>query len=120
MALTETVPLVLPKVTFMALVPCPLLILAPEGTVQEYAVAPEIVEMEKFPVLPEQAVALPKIAPGIEGAEFKEIDKLELVPVPHEFMGETETLPTEDPKFTEILLVPAPEARVAPLGKVQL
>jgi hypothetical protein len=34
LAVTHTLPLVLPKVTVMAVVPCPEVIVAPDGTVQ--------------------------------------------------------------------------------------
>ena len=51
---------------------------------------------------------------------FIEIDKLLPVPVPQELIGKTEIFPAVEPKFTEILFVPAPEAIVAPAGKVQL
>ena len=41
------------------------------------------------------------------------------VPVPHELIGETETVPATVPKFTLIILVPDPEVIVAPTGTIQ-
>ena len=53
-----------------------------------------------------QKVVVPVIAPGVAGAPFKVIAKVEAALVPQLFVAVTLTLPEVDPKSTVIDVVP--------------
>jgi hypothetical protein len=57
---------------------------------------------------------------GVAGAAETLTDKVTGVPVPHDEVSVTLIVPPLAPKFTLILLVPCPDAIVAPPGTTQL
>ena len=65
-------------------------------------------------------VVVPVIAPGVAGAPFKVIAKVEAALVPQLFVAVTLTLPEVDPKSTVIDVVPWPDTIVAPDGTLQV
>ena len=113
----------LPKLTFIEFVPCPLVIVAPVGTVHVYVVAPATAVIEYVALgVPagHKPRVVPVIVPGIAGIDFIASDFAELEP--QAFFDITLTFPDENepPKLTFIEVVPCPLVIVAPVGTVHV
>jgi hypothetical protein len=98
--------------------------LAPDGTVHRYDVAFKTGVTEyKTLVWPWQTKARPDIVPATEGNGFTVTAKGEdALPLPQAFVPWTVIVPDEavEEKSTVILFVLAPDAIVAPKGKLQI
>jgi hypothetical protein len=121
LAVTQISPPDAPAVTITVVVPCPLLMVQPAGTVQLYEVAPatEVIEYVN-PPCPLQTEVSPVIAAGEGTEEEIETPRQEGVLVAHVFIAVTQILPLEALEVTEIEVVPCPELMVHPNGTVQL
>ena len=73
-----------------------------------------------FPALPEQAVGVPVIIPGVAGTAFSVIACELEADVPHEFVAVTDTLPAVAPNVTVALVVPCPADTLAPAVTVHV
>jgi hypothetical protein len=73
-----------------------------------------------LPPLPEQAVGVPVIIPGVAGTAFSVIACELEADVPHVFVAVTDTLPAVEPNVTVALVVPWPAEMLAPAGTVHV
>ena len=119
---TETLPLVEPQVTVIEVPPWPLVIVASNGTLHVYVVAPLTLLIEYVsPEAPAHTTVDPLTLPAAPTPVTVTAKLLE-APLPPPSDGVTVTVPdvAEHPKLTVIEVVPWPLAMVAPDGTVQV
>ena len=120
LGVTATLPEVEPKFTVIELVPEPLAMDAPVGTVHAYAVAPDTEAMlYATPVALTHSLVEPVTDPVAPSAVLQATAVVPKVPLPHELVGVTVILPASVPKVTVMVFVPAPLVIDAPDGTVQ-
>ena len=126
LAVTVIFPLVAPApaVTLTEVVPCPELIVQPDGTVQLYEVASVTGEiLYTSPDNTGQTALEPVIGPGVAGITVLMVTgKVCALLVPQELVAVTVISPFWPlaPEVTVMALVPAPDVMVHPAGTVQL
>jgi hypothetical protein len=121
-AVTQTLPATVPAFTVILLLPCPELMIHPEGTDHVYETAPftEDTLYEIFDWLAQTEV-LPLIAPGVvEVLPTVMVRQEDEEVIPQALVAVTHISPLVLLEVTMIPLVPCPEVMVQPEGTAQL
>ena len=120
-AVTLILPELTPKVTVIELVVCPAVMVAPDGTLQVYEVAPATAATEYVtPDCPEQRVVMPVIGLGVGGIGFTVTARLLGLPAPQLLLAITLILPEALPKVIATEVVPCPAFIAAPAGTLHV